>query len=298
MEKNKIFIHIGVPKSGTTSLQTHLFYKHKDLISIGKIKPYTYKSLYPNQNLHFFFSTLKKSEEITFPHNKMNEIYTKEIAQYRNKKLIISDEGFTNSIFSDTYLKAKRLKKFFPYAKIIYVIRNQFDVIKSIYYMLPKSPLFLTEEKKILSLNKWLDISFNNLNNSFLLTGKYFEVYQIYSELFGESNISLLLYEDFKHNPKNFIEKLSDFMNIDKKESFKLLNDKEKINSKEFHKSNFISNNYPFWKYLKCNNLYDRILTDVLSKENEEKIIDLYKESNNKLNRILKNELLKNNYPV
>lgn len=302
--KDNIFIHIGVPKSGTTALQTHLFVGHKELISIGKIKQYSTEGVYPNKKLEYFFSTLKKSEEITFPYDKMHEIYIHEIEKYWDKKIIISDEGFTNSILGDTYLKAKRLKHFFPEAKIIYVIRNQFDLIKSFYYMVPKSPLFLTNEKKPLSYNKWLDISFNNINNSFLLSGKYYDVYQIYTKLFSEGKILVLLYEDFKYNIEYFGDKLSEFMSIDSKESLALLKNKEKINTKEHHILKHFGAKYPFIEYLfplfKClgqDFFCDKIFDVNLTKENRTKIIDLYKDSNDKLNNIMNNNLFKNGYP-
>ena len=115
-----VFIHIGYHKTGTTYLQKHIF-----------------PTLNVNQILTPDVSYIAESKEYD-PQKFLNIIglSTSSNAQNRYSKTIISQEvlsgrGDGNPKW-DKYLIAKRLKQTFPNAKILIVIRNQFDYILSL----------------------------------------------------------------------------------------------------------------------------------------------------------------------
>jgi len=97
MNKQEIFIHIGLPKTGTTFLQEEIFPKLN--------------------NVNFILRDFS-------------------LAQYSEGKNLISNERITGGITGDADYKTilDRIKKLFPNIKIIVVFRNKDEWIRSCYY--------------------------------------------------------------------------------------------------------------------------------------------------------------------
>lgn len=214
----QIYFHIGYPKCGSTSLQENLFSGHSEINHFGK----------ENTNFKYFYSKLK--------HRKY---YDAEIRSdlIKSKLLfskinVFSDEGLSNQFYStviDNYSKALKIKNNFPNAKIIIVIRNQADLLRSFYdFSIPDE-----------SLNKWLQTEFAQYqkissDDHFLDSLKFDKIIAYYQSLFGLNNVLVLLFEDLKYNPKQFANKLSTFLNISEQETIIAMNQSIKKNHTDF----------------------------------------------------------------
>ena len=122
------FIHIGCPKTATTTLQNNLFAQHPEIASIGK--PYDSRE---GELATQMYSLITK-DDVNFDFNRCQQAISREKkSKYVDgvRVTMLSEEKiFVSPSFEEA---ARRLKKLFPTAKIIVTIRNQLDLIVSWY---------------------------------------------------------------------------------------------------------------------------------------------------------------------
>ncbi|MEM6446734.1 MAG: sulfotransferase domain-containing protein [Cyanobacteria bacterium P01_D01_bin.123] len=144
-----------------------------------------------------------------------------------DRTLLISDELFSGSAFYGFVNRgaiAKRLSEAIPNAEIILFLRNQTDLIVSLYNQYVKTGFFdkyldssfLHAPGNGLTLENWMHSDKRwNLNNRFinhlsLISTEYFrysKISSLYAKLFKSAHI--FLYEDFKSEPKSCLERLA-----------------------------------------------------------------------------------------
>ena len=231
-----IAIHIGYPKSASTTLQKHLFSKHPDINSFSSYptknigvdsSEIDYSARYlSNDNLKNFYQRLSNETSSDFDHQAISSLTADFKKDFSTSQCnLFSSEFFTSVFFSNKNLeeKANRLSDVFPDAKIVVIVRNQLDIIKSQYKDHPFDPRNLTSGKP-LSLNEFIAhlLDFDH-EIKYLDSLRYFEKANIYEQLFSANNICVLCMEDLKHDLRSFSSKVSDFLHIDSKSTEELL---------------------------------------------------------------------------
>ena len=175
-----VYIHIGYPKAGSTTLQQNLFANHSEILNLG---------LYPTSNVGNTSHTYSKYNNIeqNIPYltdAKIQKLYLELIQpdgvvydEFKAKKLwadiksdypvstsdisvILSHEGITSSRFANPELmeKARRIKYVFGEVKILIVIRAQQQMLKSLYRDHPFDPRTLEYHQRHVGFSEWLDI--------------------------------------------------------------------------------------------------------------------------------------------
>jgi len=231
--------HIGFPKSASTTLQKQLFDKH-DQINFMGIYPTknigqdtddkNINTLYlKNETLKEFHNSLTNLEGIEYYFSDVEKYYNEIKSLLSKDKLnVFSNERFASVLFAhkDRAEKARRIKQFFPDAKIVIIIRNQIDIIKSQYRDHPFDPRNLYANQKSVSIDKWVERDFKNYDISFVKSIEYYKIVKYYSELFGKENIGVFLFEEMVQDLESFSKRLSNFLDIDETETYNLLNSK------------------------------------------------------------------------
>lgn len=233
----ELYIHIGYPKTGTTTLQTHLFPKHSELqcFGIGNEQfTFTNDICYCKEN------HIKRNQQ-----DYVREV-VKAINKYPSAKIVYSDETLIGtSIFFQFIPKpyiwttepnsiARKLEMIFgdvglfSNIKIIITIRKQEEMLKSIYSQIYDGFRIFKETKNFAA---FLDYTFNekfaNIDNSLY----YYDVVKTYVDYFGQENVKVLVFEDLKEDQDSFIGDLSNFMDINKEEAIALVS-KKHLNSR------------------------------------------------------------------
>jgi len=216
-----IVLHVGFSKTGTTTLQKHLFSNHSQVHYLGK--PYA------DDTLKTLVHRLIMQESLVYDPAPLKNHLEKEILSNINpaKKVILLSEEMLLSYSKarDKGLVAQRLKEAFPGAGIIITIRDQFELLKAAYlsrgrqlnYVPPKySGLHVT-------FREWLALAFENIERSYLGHADYFKTIAYYARLFGKNNVCVLLLEELIQTPREYAGKLSDFLGIDAEETRGLL---------------------------------------------------------------------------
>lgn len=236
MKKN-VIIHIGLHKTASTFLQTHVLptFHNTTLLT----RPFTQFNDGFNK-LQYADDTLYNKEELQVTLDRIN-----------TPNIILSDENFSGKLYSFNCLNrttiANRLYQLFPDATIVVVIRNQVDFIKSAYNHYVKG--VYKGEKAIHKFIKYSSKTYDNyklhqanatIDNypDYLLYNtddvslnleilKYTKIVELYKSLFPK--VKILLFEDLKYNPKNFIHAFEE--ELSQKSEFDMNLFKKKENS-------------------------------------------------------------------
>lgn len=220
----QILLHIGYPKSASTTLQKCLFCKGKNSTFLG---------LYPRNNIGIDSSKntqgipyLKDSKLQAFYkylHNSREYDPIRAIGLWRSiesthasgkSSILLSHEALTAPFFSkvNSAEKRQRLKLLFPKAKILIVIRNQFDWLRSQYRDHPFDPDNLTSGEAY-KFNQWTDKVLSGHRSSRVMEAlNYVKVIKSYEKDFGKGNVNVLLFEELTEDLPAFSQKMAEFL--------------------------------------------------------------------------------------
>jgi hypothetical protein len=239
INESSVAIHVGIAKSASTTLQKQLFDKHPEINFLGiyplgnigtnskdinKNNPY----LQDSKVKEFHSQLVQKSPE-QLDHETIYELkrHIEETYFSSDNLNLFSNERFTSVFFSypDIYEKANRLKELFPNAIIIFLIRNQLDVIKSQYRDHPFDPNDLIHGKPV-SIEEWIDLDLKKEKYSYIKSLDYNKIINYYETLFGKEHIGVFLFEDLVKDLNSFSNEISNFCEIDKNKTIQLLKNK------------------------------------------------------------------------
>ena len=209
----ELFIHVGYPKTATTWMQNHVYRDEPSLLQIGD------KYKLSDWGLH-----LVAAHDLDFDPEFVVQHVLKIVAQCNQRKVVISWEHLLgDSAFnSDGLVRiANRLKACFPNAKIIFYIREQLSLIRSLYAQyVQEGGTWKLED--FLSLDYPYRVGFNPVYLD------YFKVASLYCDLFGRSNVYVQTYELLKQTPENEIERLFRWMQVVSDRPFSALSTEHK----------------------------------------------------------------------
>lgn len=223
------YIHIGYPKTLTTSLQTSFFSKHSQLLHLGVGCGSAIDFIDDDINIalenYILYAKeipyLEYEDKIKNAFDKWFKYAEKE--QYRAVGISFEWLSFNMTPYqNDIVVIAERLKRIFgKETKIIALLRNQSDFLKSLYGQFVKEGLSL-------SFNDFIDFSYTFKDNNFLYSLFYDRTFTLYAHLFDEKNIHFIPIETIRDSKTKqlikednkivLLQKISDILNIDYEE--------------------------------------------------------------------------------
>lgn len=105
-----LFVHIGHSKTGTTTLQDHLFSKHHQIAYLGR----PYKS----KHLEVDLRRLVLQDSTQFDGSALKETIDTYRNGINNKTIVISEETFSTVRCIDRGIMAERIKKNFIHVRL------------------------------------------------------------------------------------------------------------------------------------------------------------------------------------
>ena len=201
----EVYIHIGYPKTGTTFLQNEIFPKLNEVhyIRSDRIRPET--------------SKIMRQEEFSFDYEQVKNNLEKHLVDGKN---LISNEGFMGNLLVgkaiNNKLIADRLAFLFPNVKIIITIRNQYDLVESLY----KQYIQLGGTKTLREFVKFKEGRFEHNDFRWDLTlspemFNYATLAAYYEKLVGRENVFLISFELLQKDPARFLDQLLKWMGVD-----------------------------------------------------------------------------------
>lgn len=216
MNKLVDFIHVGDYKTGTTWLQETVFPLNKEIQYLG--------DHFKNLELQKVVRELVDVRDLDFDAQRLRNSFKSNFSREDGKIVGISREALSQSNYitgEHAKRNAQRLKEVFGDTKIIYVIREQSSMLGSIYSQYIKTGGTRSFEDWFLDPIECKGI---------IERLKYDKNIQMYSDIFGEENVLVLLFDELKFEKDNFLRKIYKHIgceNIDFKpiESEKIVNE-------------------------------------------------------------------------
>ncbi len=221
--RKQIILHIGYPKTGTTTLQNHFFDKSELINNIGK--PFSKKSSdnvlhickhLSNVQSDYFEKNINKEKDILFDILEKNEA---PIVVLSNEHLV----GHWNEKLDDHLLFQRLQKLFCPKEiegykiKIMISLRRQADLLLSSY---AEKRFSLLEG---CNLKKFVEEGISAPHEAFIFQNIFFyDKIRTLEEYFSKERIYLFLFEELNQSFHTYSAKLASMLEIDQEyiESF------------------------------------------------------------------------------
>jgi hypothetical protein len=208
-------IHVGYPKTGSTTLQRDLF----------RLLPGTMCLNSQSEELYWAVRHMQMMDSIIPFHRTkygklIQERYNSAANDPRYKCVVVSDENILSTRCNDVGVCSSRLRQMFFPCKILIVIRNQINILESFYSSHGRygQQMYISKVEDYLprySFEEWLDSSEKNLHYSFLPYLQYNEVIGHFESQFGEQNVQVLVYEEMRDVVQEYSEKLAKVLEAD-----------------------------------------------------------------------------------
>lgn len=238
-----IFLHIGLPKTYTTTLQLHVFNKIAKKLKINYFYYGQDKKL-DSFKLSKFFKNFSNS-------SKKNMKY--QLSKINLKKIIVSNENLSVSNYKNLPINIHKSSKilkanFDPQVKIIITIREPLKYLNSLFNQLYNSGVILNKNYFIKDYAKFKNFS-------------YLQLINLYSSFYKEVVV-------FKVDSENFTENIFQYFNINKfdKNILKHKHEKKSLSNFSIKILIFI---HMFFKFLKFDlSVYIKFIRNKLSVRN------------------------------
>ena len=311
----RLFLHVGYPKTGTSSLQSALFADHSQICDLRTQFPGIQKlrRAVCSDPMLDTRSIRRKVGSWVSSRPEHVGVYSEE--SFTNNYEIMGDDSITRKVI------AKRLHDIFANShvstEVVVVIRRQQDILISAFTF-----WYYTYQKMGYSdLNEMIRMSTQKSKSKAHLVlswFKYFETINEYRKRFGYDNVHVLMYESMDKEMKEFIRCISDILGINAKQSINLMNNSPdrnvtkttegyRVPSKMYHwvsvlKSRYLPNARSFRNFAVGRWLIDWLRGDgsevSLSQESCHRLQNLYGEDNRKIEEKFGVPLGENGYYV
>lgn len=198
-----IFLHPGMAKSATTSLQQLVFARHPEINYLGLPAE--------TEEVRAAIRRICRDDGLYWDEAAVAAILGPRLASKREVSLL-SYENFTLYESTDKAVIADRLHALFPEARVFFTIRRQQDVLPAWY--LQKCQKYL-RSGHFVSFDDWWAIKSKRPHRSILDDLRYGDVIAAYAERFGRENVAVFLYEQLTEDAGVFCRQLATFLGVD-----------------------------------------------------------------------------------
>jgi len=193
----EIYLHIGLEKTGSTSIQHYLTKYRNKLLENNILYP---NSLHTpnNEYIYLLFSDIEKTDDLKIKHRliskekyiefieKTKKAFIDEIYKTNPTKIIISNEHLSSRLSRQNIEDLNKfLKSITPNIKVIAYVRRQDKLIESLYSTVIKSGGVLSIDEFIEKIKFRKDL-------------KFFSFFNMWADIFGKENLIIRIFDKEK----------------------------------------------------------------------------------------------------
>ena len=222
--RRECVLHLGLPRTGTKTLQWHLFARHSEIHYLGMF----IGRQFPESRLHRGVrdpSLRGIMDEIAWGAQEWPNIARCRLlfraaiaaALDRGQIPVWSWEGMSMDDRERRAARAERFRKVFGPCKVAITLRHPVRLLESVYFMIVRR-----NNRELRYGHPWYEPIDDWIRNSFAgEIGPYLDyeaTIDIYREVFGADAVRVFLFEDLRSDPERYVTDWCDFVGIDRRE--------------------------------------------------------------------------------
>jgi hypothetical protein len=208
------FLHIGYPKCASTSLQYEFFGAHPQIYHLGWGCQHTESGWVDEKLAAAMEVDLRMAKSNVYNPQAAEEalyvhfVHAEHTSPYKVIGISWESLCFTLVFDADPLIKAQRLLRLFgPGTKIIVVVRNQLDLIRSMYFEMVRGGLGKSFQDYLEFLRGF---DFTGITRDLC----YSRIVQIYVDFFGRRNVMVVPFERFAAAQASELHRICDFLGV------------------------------------------------------------------------------------
>ena len=214
-----VVLHVGWPKTATTSMQVALFAQSGQFNYLGKYLP---DHDFQNRDIHDLVWSCQMHGRAQWRETRDRLGTAITAAAARGRKLpVLSTENMIHPWSQTPDVVAARLKEIVPAARVVMVIREQVSLLRSWYRWHGGYGQYLFLNKLIdepcelpLTLPEWMHFQFQAPDRNIIGCLDYDDVVAAYEEQYGAGQVHVLAYEQLIRDPQGFAEQLAPVLEV------------------------------------------------------------------------------------
>jgi hypothetical protein len=208
----KVGLHIGLPKTGTTTLQALCFARHPQVRYFGQT------NVWSDPEANMVLKGLIVEKEANDTAGRVRKVIG--AALKTRGALVISDEAISFGEFmlratqwpitSDHRAAAERAHRLLGDAHVLIVLRNQADWLQSWHKQGLKTGKYAE-----IGFSRWLEQDLGQAAERLLALLRFDELYRIYADVFGQDRVHIRLYEQYQDRFEELAAEFATILRID-----------------------------------------------------------------------------------
>jgi len=218
-QKRPLVLHIGMPKTGTTTLQELLFAKHPGIFYLGKNKAWQNPKQCRTSDVYRFLAPSLWADTKGTSSKTNAPILREVIADASSTQVLLGSwEGLSSVPLGQHAEMLRSLVDSFGGCKILMCLRNPLTLMPSLYLQSLRGRQ--SEKNQKLLQKGWyceIDVWLNRWKSKGGFEGllAYSERIRNSIEMIGRENVAIFLYEDLCRDSDQFVRGLCQFIGID-----------------------------------------------------------------------------------
>jgi hypothetical protein len=218
-----LILHLGAPKTATSTLQHAFFPCHPGMLFLGK-KVDSEKAWkgWRTTEIETLMIRLERTNLDFRPDRTAVARMVGEIAAVAGTRpTVISSEDLCLFSAIDSFRKVERIRDLFDALgpiRLILAVRNQVSLLKSIYITEHRGEMLRlagTKQSWYPTFDRYLDIHFRYACGAVLESFRFASMIERYEAMVGSENVFVYAFDDFKHDPMQTLRALCTYMGVD-----------------------------------------------------------------------------------
>ncbi len=226
-----LVVHVGLPKTGTTTLQKGLFAHHSEIAFLGKRAGKNFDS---DLRRCVSEAAFRLGNQIFWQHARdpdmdlARRIYRDEVLPSVDDRRVplFSFEGLAVADLEDRRAVAENIRALCPDARIVFGIRRPPDLVAALYFQRRKRlhfghPTERERRDRSTSTDAWLAAIVRGTEMAEHLD--YARSIRLFVEALGRDNVGVFVFEALVEDPEGFATSLCRFLDIEAEEGIRLV---------------------------------------------------------------------------
>jgi hypothetical protein len=218
-----LILHMGAPKTATSTLQNAFFPHHPGLLFLGKEVDGTraWKGWRTPEIESLMFDLERTNLDFRPDRAAVTRIAGEIAAEAGDRPTVISSEDLCLFSAIDSFRKVERIRDLFGALgpiRLVLAVRDQVSLLKSIYITEHRGEMLRlagTKQGWYPNFDRYLDIHFRYACGAVLESFRFASMIEHYEAMVGSENVFVYAFDEFKHDPMQTLRALCTYMGVD-----------------------------------------------------------------------------------